>query len=117
MNVPLQLFYVIVHLLFWVFVIFSWMNKTTAACNLYVIAPALVVLWILPFHIILKLEDMNGGTRETNDKLYGIFVPVNFVRKCIHSFDKSFQNPLTPQGVVLLSVLACAYKLKSCDRK
>ncbi len=92
----------LIHVLVWLFVIFAFTNKRLARFNLMFIIPIIYLLQILPFHILNTLKMyFNKNSEEDNvdiEKAIGFYYLKNV-------FYDSFQNPLSPQGMLILGAL------------
>ena len=105
----------IAHILIWIFVIFAFLNKTTAKINLYYLIPIIYIAHIFPFHFIIKLKE----TIEPEDTTSKIKTIENCMGICYifewlkNLFINSFENPLSPQGLLIFGAITSAYKLKN----
>lgn len=107
----------IIHILIWTFVLFAFINETTAYYNVYYVIPFIYLIQILPFHIIVSLkskiyrddEERHNKEDEVGNKLIlpGLF------KKLSNFFDNfSFYNPISPQGMLIFGLITSIYRLK-----
>ena len=101
-----------IHISIWLFVVFSFINIELARINLTYIIPFIYVIHILPFHILRTLECIcNKNCEEDNGKVeknIGFFQAKDF-------FKNSFQNPLSPQGMLILGAILSYYKIRTSN--
>jgi len=104
MDLSINIYYILalLHIVVWLIVIFAFINKKLARFNLKFIIPAVYLLQILPFHILNTLKMyFNKNSEEDNvaiEKAIGFYYLKNV-------FSDSFQNPLSPQGMLILGGL------------
>jgi hypothetical protein len=92
---------------------FSFVKKEYAYFNLKYVIPFIYLCHILPFHILTKLKytvHKNDTKKkisdfENNNVLFNIF------NKFKNSFRNSFANPLSPQGLLILSGITSSYAI------
>tara|TARA_B110001450_G_scaffold144420_1_gene135060 strand:+ start:477 stop:794 length:318 start_codon:yes stop_codon:yes gene_type:complete len=101
-----------IHISLWLFVVFAFVDKELARINLTYIIPIIYVLHILPFHILHTLECIcNKNCEEDTSKVQkkiGFFQTRDFFRN-------SFQNPLSPQGMLVLGSILSYYKIRTSN--
>lgn len=109
-------FYIIsiIHILIWIFVIFSFLNKKTAHINLYYVIPFIFFLHMFPFHILNNAKKSlyptnweKKANKIQNKLLVGIIF--DFLKDI---FKNSFASPFSPQGMLILGSITSAYRLK-----
>ena len=92
----------LIHVLVWLFVIFAFTNKRLARFNLIFLIPFIYILQILPFHLLNGSKKyFNKNSEEDNiniEKIIGFYYLKNL-------FSSSFQNPLSPQGMLILGAI------------
>ena len=111
---------VLIHVLIWTFILVLPMySKKLAKLNMIYIIPAIYIIHFLPFHIInsIKMKLLNKnmeGMEEERDKIEKYLIIPVFFRKLQKIFDDfSFANPLSPQGILILSLIISIYKTQS----
>jgi len=103
----------LIHILFWVFVVFAFIRKDTAIINLKLVIPFIYVLHILPFHVLSESKRMlcPGGWEQYNTTIENA-LGLPRVFWALHGcFSASFQNPCSPQGLLLFGALSSAVKV------
>jgi hypothetical protein len=113
------LFYLIclVHVIIWIFIMLAFFNKKTAYINLFYIIPAIYILHILPFHILVSLkkimypetyENMNDTFLENSS--FGLLNKYTELQKVL---DKHCTfSPISPQGMIIFGAITSAYALR-----
>jgi hypothetical protein len=104
----------IVHILFWLFIMTAFLNKTTAEYNLYYVIPILYIIHVLPFHILISLKEC-VEPENTKEKVY-IFENNNILTIIFYKLQNMFSfstfNPLSPQGMMIFGAITSAWALK-----
>jgi hypothetical protein len=107
----------IIHTVIWAFIMFAFINPTTAYYNVYYIIPLVYLVQILPFHIIVSLKKKiyeNDNIRKEQEKEVSkyLIIPYLFMqaREFFNKF--SFFNPLSPQGMLIFGLITSIYRLK-----
>ena len=111
------LFFVVclVHIIIWGFVLFAFVNTSTAKINLYYIVPFIYILHIFPFHLLVetkkKMNPENWEEEEQN-AYNAMILPGKIIglQKILSEF--CFCSPLSPQGMLIFGAISCAWKLK-----
>ena len=104
MDLNMIIYYILalLHILVWIFVIFAFVNKKLAKFNLKILIPIIYILQILPFHLLnASKKYWNKNSEEDNiniEKAIGFYYTKNL-------FSSSFQNPLSPQGMLVLGAI------------
>lgn len=104
MDLNMIIYYILalLHIIIWIFVIFAFVNKKLAKFNLKILIPIIYILQILPLHILNTVKKhVNKNSEEDNiniEKAIGFYYIKNI-------FSDSFQNPLSPQGMLVLGGL------------
>lgn len=101
------------HILVWVVVLMAWVHPAAARFNLVVLIPAIYVVHVLPFHILNILKQrMHPGTwlRDVRRVERALVLPA-LVTRARDALDRSFANPLSPQGMLLLGAITSAWRL------
>lgn len=103
----------VAHILIWAFVMLAWLHPRAAVINLTVIIPLIYVVHMLPFHVLTAAKQrMHPQTWQQDSKAveHVMVVPGLFdeVRK---AFDKSYANPLSAQGMLVLGAITSAWRL------
>ena len=108
----------IVHVLFWTFIIFAFLNKNTAYYNLYYIVPATYIIHIFPIHflgaikVLVYPEEKERAQKTT--ELYSAWVAPEAFRKVRDNFfNFSYFNPLSAQGLLIFGAVTSAWSLKN----
>ena len=113
------LFYLIclVHVIVWVFIMLAFFNKKTAYINLFYVIPAIYILHILPFHILVSLKKIMYP--ETHQNMYDTFLEsssfglLNKYVELQKVFDKQCTfSPISPQGMMIFGAVTSAYALR-----
>ena len=93
-------------ILIWVFILFAWINNKYAKINLYIIIPLIFILHLLPIHILTEIkknmyqDSYKIKIKNINDKTIPYFNESrDFLQK------NCFQNPLSPQGLLINIIL------------
>jgi len=108
-------FIALVHCLIWGFVLFAFLNISTAKINLYYIVPFIYILHILPFHVLveskknLKPDDYKEKEDEFNTKLV---IPGTFIKLQKKLEKYCFCSPISAQGMLIFGAISCAWRLK-----
>ena len=113
------LFYLIclVHLIIWIFILSAFFNKKTAYINLFYVIPAIYILHILPFHILILLKKiMYPDTYENMNDTFGENISFGLLNKYVELqkvFDKKCTfSPISPQGMMIFGAITSAYALR-----
>ncbi len=102
------------HIFIWVFVLLAFINKKAAYYNIFFVIPAIYIIHCLPFHIIGELKKniypyiWEKITENINNIL---FFPM-LKDKLEKFFSKSFANPLSPQGMLILGFILSTSRFK-----
>ncbi len=110
--INIYLFYILqfIHICIWLFVIFAFLNKKLAVINLKFIIPFIYLIQILPFHILnkskCKINENCEKDSENVEKIIGFY----YIKKF---FDKSFENPFSAQGLLILGAILSYYKISN----
>lgn len=104
----------IIHILIWIFVVFSFINKKTAYYNLYYVIPFIYIIHMLPSHAINQSKKSlypNSWEDKSNNISHKLIIGYifEFIQKI---FQKSFASPVSPQGLLILGSILSAYRLK-----
>jgi len=107
----------IVHISIWIFVLFAFINPTTAYYNVYYIIPFIYFIQILPFHIIVSLKsniynDEKDRHKKENEVSNSLILPGLFNKLSKFFDDFSFFNPISPQGMLIFGLISSIYRLK-----
>lgn len=105
----------IVHVVFWLFVLFAFYTKQTARINLYYIIPAVYILHILPFHLLnnLKASIYPNNWKDKTDEVLNSIPIVRQFTNLQKTLDKyCFANPVGAQGMLLFGAITSAYALR-----
>jgi len=100
------------HILIWIFILFAWINNKTAKFNLYYLIPFIIILHLLPIHILttIKKNMYPDSYKSKVNKINNQIIPYfNELRDYLQN--NCFQNPLSPQGLLLIGTLSSIYKL------
>jgi hypothetical protein len=105
----------ILHISIWVYVLLAFLNKTTALYNVFFVVPFIYIIQILPFHILEKLKKNiynNDKIRLENQEIIRkiLIFPYLFEQLSLF-FDKSYFNPLSPQGMLVFGLLTSIHTL------
>ena len=111
---------VIIHVLIWSSIILLPIySKNFAKINMIYIIPAIYIIHCLPFHIIntIKIKLLNTnmeGMEQERDKIEKYLIIPVFFRKLQNILKHyCFANPLSPQGMLILSLILSIYKTQS----
>ena len=103
------IFYIlaVIHILIWLFIVCGFfINKNFALFNLLIFIPLIYFLHIFPFHIITELKSyFNKNSSEDFEKIEK-FIKFYYLK---NYFNFSFQNPLSPQGLLILGYILNFY--------
>ena len=113
---PAFIFLSLLHIFVWIFVLFAFFNKRTAAINLYYIIPIIYILHIFPFHFIneMKKQQYPNDWEERADIVCdSLYIPGKFVKLQKKLDDTCFGNPIGHQGMLIFGALTSAWALKS----
>jgi hypothetical protein len=97
-----------IHVLIWLFVVFAFINNETAKFNLIFVIPIIYILHMLPFHILNELKLITNKNAKEDTEKFEKFIGFYYIKKF---FNKSFQNPLSPQGILILGSITSYFKL------
>ena len=104
----------LIHVLIWGFVLLAFLRSDLARLNLYAVIPAIFIIHLLPIHIINSMkESLCPQTWEKKSKElanYLIFPYIFYQFKKL--FTKSFSDPLSAQGMLIIGALSSAYTLR-----
>ncbi len=107
----------IIHISIWAFVIFAFINPTTAYYNVYYIIPFIYFIQILPFHILVSLKNNiynnEQDRKDKEDEVSKYLILPNLFNKLSKFFDEfSYFNPISPQGLLIFGLITSIYRLK-----
>ena len=108
------IFICLLHIFIWGFILFAFINKTTAKFNLTVIIPLIYVLHILPFHILTKMKCSLYPDSATNKvDIINIFLRIPKLFTSLQSTldNICFKSPISPQGMLIFGALSSSYRL------
>ena len=112
---------IIIHIFAWIFGIFGrFIGCNYAKINIYYYLPFIYFIHFFPFHIINESKvhyikhnhpevHDNGKFIKSHEEKY--VIPSHF-DKLKNLFNHSFQNPLSPQGLIILGFIINIYLLK-----
>ena len=108
------LIFAIVHILIWIFVVFSFINIKMAYYNLYYVIPFIYIAHMFPFHSLNEVKKKlypNSWEDKSNNISYILIIGhiFEFITKI---FQNSFASPMSPQGLLILGSISSAYRLK-----
>jgi len=63
---------------------------------------------MLPFHILNELKLITNKNSKEDTEKFEKFVGFYYIKEF---FNKSFQNPLSPQGILILGSITSYFKL------
>ena len=118
MNQQLRyiLFYILTlfHMFIWLFVVFASVNKKAAYYNLYYVIPFFFIVHMLPFHMINNLkQSLYKSNWRNKAKHIQDTLMIGKIHKFLKNiFNKSFESPFSTQGMLLLGLISCSYRLK-----
>ena len=103
-----------IHVIFWVFVLFAFLNLKLAKINLYYVIPITYILQMMPFHILEKSkENIYPDThKEKRTKYNKKTILPDFYFSLSKKLSKCYFNPLSPQGMMIFGAITCAYAIK-----
>jgi hypothetical protein len=114
MNI-IFIFACIIHILIWTFVLLAFLNKNTAWYNLYYIIPFIYLIHtILPGHVLNEIKkNIYPNSWETKAAVVGdtLIIPRIFSKVRFNLNKYCFQNPLSPQGMLILGSITSLYSL------
>tara|TARA_S200000501_G_C20241940_1_gene490447 strand:- start:15 stop:476 length:462 start_codon:yes stop_codon:yes gene_type:complete len=102
----------IFHILFWVFVMFSFLNKRASMINMYYVIPFTYLIHILPFHTLetaktYLMENNMDAKQYMEDKISDLFIiPTLFINLKNQLEKFCFFSPLSPQGMMLFGMIS-----------
>jgi hypothetical protein len=118
-------FLITIHIIVWVYPIFGgFISVSNAKFILYYYVPFIYILHLLPFHIILNTKlylidntiisktDNKPDNKEylhNKEHEYTIIKIFHYIHS---TFEKCFANPLSPQGLLILSLIINLYIVK-----
>ena len=104
----------LIHILFWMFIMFAFLNTRTANINVYIVIPLVYILHMLPFHILSKLKQEIKKEHAANEenKFYKLLCfPYIFV-ELQGKLDKYCTfSPISPQGLLIFGLISCIFRL------
>ncbi len=99
----------IIHIFIWLFIVFgSFINKNCALFNLIILIPFIYLLHIFPFHVINHIKCLININCLSDTEKIEKFIKFFYIKKIFDDF-KSFQNPLSPQGLLILGYIINFY--------
>jgi hypothetical protein len=114
------MFLIYLHIFIWlVIVLGGFVSKRIATLNIYILIPLVFILHMLPFHVLNGgkyniIKDEYKGT-DPPEVLKGIEDQI-FIKKMFNGlyniFGNSFQNPLSPQGMLILGFIISLYAIR-----
>lgn len=117
--IKLILFYLLclIHCLIWMFVLFAFLNKSTAYINLYYLVPFVYIIHIFPFHFLEYTKELMYATsykERVNEFLiaspFGILKTYTDIQDSLDKY--CFANPIGAQGMLIFGAITSAYSLK-----
>ena len=109
----------IIHIFIWIYVVFCGIiSEKQNNIILYIVLPLIYIIHLLPFHIIGKSKDIladnitNNNNSESSNLITNItnFYKIPMYFENLKSlFNHSFCNPLSPQGLIILSFIINIY--------
>ena len=102
-----------IHILFWVFVIFAFIDVNYAKLNFFYVIPFVYFLHIFPFHILeeTKKNIYKKDYEEKRDSFYEHAFVGPLIRFQKKLGDLCFCSPLSPQGMLILGALTSGYSI------
>jgi len=103
------IFYIIslIHILIWLFVLFGFLiNKNFVLINLLIVIPFIYILHLLPMHVLNELKCYLNKNCHEDVKKIEKFIKFYYLK---NYFNNSFQNPLSPQGLLILGYILNFY--------
>ena len=97
-----------IHVLIWLFVVFAFLNDETAKFNLIFVIPIIYIIHMLPFHILNELKLITNKNYEEDTENFEKLIGFYYIKEF---FNNSFQNPLSPQGLLILGSITSYFKL------
>lgn len=102
-----------IHIIFWLFVVFAFVNVNSAKLNFFYVIPLVYLIHILPFHALeeSKKQLYQNNYKEKQEEFFdGIFV--GLIIKLQRNLDKyCFCSPISPQGMLILGALTSGYSI------
>ena len=106
---------ILIHILGWIYVVFGgFMSENQNDIILYYIIPFVYIIHIAPFHVLVKTKleliknEYKGIDIDEESILHdreNNFIIANLFYKLREFFSFSFQNPLSPQGLLILGFI------------
>lgn len=111
-----MLFYIVctLHILIWIFIVFAFVNIKTAYINMYFVIPAIYLLHILPFHVLIETKKQLKGDKYTYlcDQYHKLLVFPEIFSNVSKRLDKICTfNPISPQGMLIFGLITSIYRL------
>ena len=110
---------ILIHILGWIYVVFGgFMSENQNDIILYYIIPFVYIIHIAPFHVLVKTKleliknEYKGIDIDEESILHdreNNFIIANLFYKLREFFSFSFQNPLSPQGLLILGFIFNLY--------
>jgi len=104
----------LIHILFWLFVMFAFLNTRTAKINVYIVIPLVYILHMLPFHILSKLKQEIKKEHAANEenKFYKLLCfPYAFIELQIKFKKYCTFSPISPQGLLIFGLITSIFRL------
>ncbi len=103
-----------IHVIFWVFVLFAFLNLKLAKINLYYVIPITYILQMMPFHIFEKSKEKiyPDTYKEKRTDYNKKSVLPDFYFSIEKKLRKCYFNPLSAQGMMIFGAITCAYAIK-----
>jgi hypothetical protein len=105
----------LLHCFFWLFVLLAFYSKTTAHLNLYYVIPITYILHIFPFHFLNKVKSIvypNDWEKKNDEVVSSIEIFNKFVTFQKYLDKYCFQNPMSPQGMLIFGAITSAFRLQ-----
>jgi hypothetical protein len=115
----------LIHIFLWVFVLFAFLNKNAAYCNLFIVIPIVFISHILPFHTLTEAKTkldikirQKSNNRQKSIDLDQVLILPKYIKKVRNNLKNyCFASPFSPQGMLLIGAITSAFVLihSKCD--
>jgi uncharacterized protein YhhL (DUF1145 family) len=111
-------FAALVHLVIWGVVLFASFcpDIRITEFTVYILIPFIYLVHTLPFHIIEETKkSLVPDEKQRTEQVNGIesrYILPDILKWLSSYFEKSFANPLSPQGMLILGMILGVYRLK-----
>lgn len=105
---------VLIHIMIWIFIMLAFLKEDMARLNLYYVVPAVYLLHILPFHILISikryLKPKQWKIDDSNIRS-SLIIPELFTNLRNSLDNYCTFNPISTQGMMIFGLITSAFRL------